>query len=274
MCRPGPEAAALGAPGRSSRESRRPVHSPARSRSALGIWHLPWAPAGSWLPAWTVTRTNRRQAGQPARQVCAIVRSPARQRGARYAIPPAGGASMAAGAEALLDNPRFLVLAPPPPTFHAGSGQDLDFRSELQIGHKVASNPEGTETSGGPSRSLTPDRAATLTMPDRCDGRRRITLGADKADDIEAFVADPGARRVTPISPSAARSPGPANRAEPPSMTGPPPPRPGDQPTSPPADRRRLRLDQGPGRAGQGQGPVTTQGRGGLLPHRRLQCRA
>lgn len=39
-----------------------------------------------------------------------------------------------------------------------------------------------------------PDRAPTLTMPDR----RRTTQGVGKAYDIEAFVGDPRARRVTP----------------------------------------------------------------------------
>lgn len=44
----------------------------------------------------------------------------------------------------------------------------------------------------------TAEREAALAMLDRRQGRRRITLGADKAYDVEAFVEDPRARRVTP----------------------------------------------------------------------------
>lgn len=68
--------------------------------------HLALALGTGWLVAPGLDcHQNKRRAGPPTEQACAIVRSPARQRGARYAMPPAGGASLAAGAEALLDNP-------------------------------------------------------------------------------------------------------------------------------------------------------------------------
>jgi transposase len=44
----------------------------------------------------------------------------------------------------------------------------------------------------------TAEREATLAMLDRRKSRRRITLGADKAYDVEAFVGEVRARRVTP----------------------------------------------------------------------------
>ena len=42
------------------------------------------------------------------------------------------------------------------------------------------------------------EREAALAMVDRLPGRRRITLGADKGYDAQAFVADLRRRRVTP----------------------------------------------------------------------------
>ena len=42
------------------------------------------------------------------------------------------------------------------------------------------------------------EREATLLMLDRRANRRRVTLGADKAYDVEAFVGDLRARKVTP----------------------------------------------------------------------------
>ena len=45
----------------------------------------------------------------------------------------------------------------------------------------------------------TAEREAALTLVDACrPGRRRITLGADKAYDVAAFVGDLRARIVTP----------------------------------------------------------------------------
>ncbi|HEX3364571.1 transposase, partial [Phenylobacterium sp.] len=42
------------------------------------------------------------------------------------------------------------------------------------------------------------EREATLAMLDRRPGRRRITLGADKAYDVRSFIGDLRQRRVTP----------------------------------------------------------------------------
>ena len=122
----------------------------------------------------------------------------------------------------------------------------------------------------------TAEREATQTMLDRPKSRHRITLGADKAYDVEAFVGDLRARRVTPhiaINGAVSRTGRPRKTAIDGRTTR--HPRPRDQPALPQAHRGGLRLDQDPGRAGQGQGPVTAQGRGGLhLRGCRLQPRA
>jgi transposase len=55
--------------------------------------------------------------------------------------------------------------------------------------------------------SGTAEREAALTLVDRLPGRRRITLGADKGYDAQAFVADLRRRRMTPHI-AANRSPG------------------------------------------------------------------
>lgn len=49
-----------------------------------------------------------------------------------------------------------------------------------------------------PHATGTAEREATLTMLDQRPRRHRITLGADKAYDVRAFVGDLRARRVTP----------------------------------------------------------------------------
>ena len=122
----------------------------------------------------------------------------------------------------------------------------------------------------------TAEREATLTMLDRRPRRHRITLGADKAYDVRAFVGDLRARRVTPhitINGAVSKSGKPRKTA----IDGRTTHHPGYAISLalPQARGGGLRLDQGPGGVGQGEGPVEAPGRGGLhLRGRRLQPRA
>ena len=75
-----------------------------------------------------------------------------------------------------------------------GRGSRLCF-----MGHVLMENRHGLAVDAALTHATgTAEREATLTMLDRRKGRRRITLGADKAYDVEAFVGDLRARRVTP----------------------------------------------------------------------------
>ncbi len=67
------------------------------------------------------------------------------------------------------------------------------------MGHALMENRNGLVVDA----TLTPatgtaEREATLTMLDRRRGKRRITLGADKAYDVAGFVGDLRDRKVTP----------------------------------------------------------------------------
>lgn len=67
------------------------------------------------------------------------------------------------------------------------------------IGHAMMENRNGLAVDGGITQaSGTAEREAALAMLDGRTGRRRITLGADKAYDVRAFVEDLRARAVTP----------------------------------------------------------------------------
>lgn len=60
-------------------------------------------------------------------------------------------------------------------------------------------NRHGLAVDGGVTLATgTAEREAALQMLDRRPGRRRITLGADKAYDVAGFIGDLQARRVTP----------------------------------------------------------------------------
>ena len=60
-------------------------------------------------------------------------------------------------------------------------------------------NRNGLAVDGGITQaSGTAEREAALAMLDRRKGRRRITLGADKAYDVRQFVEDLRERSVTP----------------------------------------------------------------------------
>lgn len=67
------------------------------------------------------------------------------------------------------------------------------------IGHTLMENRNGLAVDGGITQaSGTAEREAALAMLDRRTGRRRITLGADKAYDVRQFVEDLRVRAVTP----------------------------------------------------------------------------
>jgi|SRR5215472_82860 len=67
------------------------------------------------------------------------------------------------------------------------------------MGHVLMENRNGLAVSAALTCATgTAEREATLALLDRRRGDRRITLGADKAYDISAFVAELRARHVTP----------------------------------------------------------------------------
>ncbi|MBB4287979.1 IS5 family transposase [Roseospira goensis] len=68
------------------------------------------------------------------------------------------------------------------------------------MGHVLMENRNGLVVAAHLTRATgTAEREATLAMLDRVhDGRRRITLGADKAYDVADFVSALRARKVTP----------------------------------------------------------------------------
>jgi len=80
--------------------------------------------------------------------------------------------------------------------YRKGNGQPAKL---CYMGHALMENRHGLAVDGLVTlASGTAEREATLTMLDRRRGRRRITLGADKAYDVRAFIADLRRRRVTP----------------------------------------------------------------------------
>jgi Transposase DDE domain len=67
------------------------------------------------------------------------------------------------------------------------------------MGHVLMENRHGLAVDAALTHaSGTAEREATLSMLDRRRGRRRITLGADEAYDVTAFVGDLRQRCVTP----------------------------------------------------------------------------
>ena len=67
------------------------------------------------------------------------------------------------------------------------------------MGHALMENRNGLVVDATLTHATgTAEREATLTMLDRRKGRHRITLGADKAYDVEGFVGDLRTRHVTP----------------------------------------------------------------------------
>jgi len=80
--------------------------------------------------------------------------------------------------------------------YRKGDGQPARL---CYMGHALMENRHGLVVDGGLTQATgTAEREATLQMLDRRPGRRRITLGADKAYDVTPFVADLRRRKVTP----------------------------------------------------------------------------
>lgn len=81
--------------------------------------------------------------------------------------------------------------------YKKGDGQPAKL---CYIGHALMENRHGLAVGGGISQATgTAERETALTLIDRRgDRRRRITLGADKAYDVEQFVHDLRDRSVTP----------------------------------------------------------------------------
>jgi transposase len=79
--------------------------------------------------------------------------------------------------------------------YRKGDGQPARL---CYMGHALMENRHGLAVDGGVTLATgTAEREAALIMLDRRNGRRRITLGADKGYDVAAFVADLRRRRVT-----------------------------------------------------------------------------
>jgi transposase len=80
--------------------------------------------------------------------------------------------------------------------YKKGDGQPAKL---CYIGHALMENRHGLAVDGGVTQATgTAEREAALAMLDRRPSRRRITLGADKAYDVTAFIGDLRRRRVTP----------------------------------------------------------------------------
>jgi transposase len=80
--------------------------------------------------------------------------------------------------------------------YKKGDGQPAKL---CYLGHALMENRHGLAVDGSLTLATgTAEREAALQMLDRRPGRRRITLGADKAYDVRQFIEDLRARRVTP----------------------------------------------------------------------------
>lgn len=80
--------------------------------------------------------------------------------------------------------------------YKKGDGQPAKL---CYIGHALMENRHGLAVDGTLTLATgVAEREAALQMLDRRKGRRRITLGADKAYDVRQFIKDLRARRVTP----------------------------------------------------------------------------
>ena len=80
--------------------------------------------------------------------------------------------------------------------YKKGDGQPAKL---CYIGHALMENRHGLVVDGTVTQATgTAEREAALELIDRRHGRRRVTLGADKAYDVRQFIADLRARSVTP----------------------------------------------------------------------------
>jgi transposase len=80
--------------------------------------------------------------------------------------------------------------------YRKGNGQPARL---CYIGHALMENRHGLAVDGAVTAATgTAEREAALALLDRRAGRRRITLGADKAYDVREFIQSLRARKVTP----------------------------------------------------------------------------
>lgn len=80
--------------------------------------------------------------------------------------------------------------------YKKGAGQPAKL---CYMGHALMENRHGLAVDGGVTQATgTAEREAALAMVERRPSRRRITLGADKAYDVRAFIGDLRERKVTP----------------------------------------------------------------------------
>lgn len=80
--------------------------------------------------------------------------------------------------------------------YRKGDGQPAKL---CYMGHALMENRHGLAVGGVVSQATgTAEREMALELIDGCQGRRRLTLGADKAYDVTQFVHDLRARSVTP----------------------------------------------------------------------------
>jgi len=134
------------------------------------------------------------------------------------------------------------------------------------MGHVLMENRNGLAVDAALTHATgTAERDATLVMLDRRQTDRRITLGADKAYDVTAFVenlrgrpGDTAHRHQRPGLEAWRRAPDRRRWPHHPAC--------GlcRKPSLPQADRGGVRLDQGTGWPRKGQGPRMRQGRSGL----------
>ena len=159
--------------------------------------------------------------------------------------------------------------------YRKGDGQESRL---CYMGHVLMENRNGLAVAGDVTQATgTAEREAALDLiDDYRPGRGRITLGADKAFDVEDFVEALRERKVTPhiaIDGHVTKTGKTAQDSN--RRTHPAPSRLRDQPTLPQTDRGSVRLDQDDWRNGAGQSSWARQGSSRLhLRNPRLQPRA
>jgi transposase len=116
--------------------------------------------------------------------------------------PPAGGGGAARNAERDFRGEKrsnathASVTDPDARLYRKGNGQSSRL---CFMGHLLMENRNGLIVDAAFTHANgTAEREAALAMLDRRKRRRRITLGADKAYDVSAFVGELRARKVTP----------------------------------------------------------------------------
>lgn len=134
---------------------------------------------GTLLEAWASTKSFRRKDG-----------------GDRDGDGPGRNAERSFHGEKRSNETHASTTDPEARLYKKGDGQPAKL---CYIGHALMENRHGLAVDGGATLATgTAERDAALAFLDRRPGRRRITLGADKAYDVSQFVQDLRDRRVTP----------------------------------------------------------------------------